>query len=149
MKLSAVCIFAIVALASAASIPQYDGPTYELKRITERDAYPEGYPGADPEGYPAADPEGYPAAYANAVGNAAAEPDPYAVANALANAASDAAGQLDSNGVALADDDYNRPRRFTCNVLRWFNVGNAACSMRCRVQRRKGGRCQNGVCICR
>ncbi|XP_078051975.1 uncharacterized protein LOC144478131, partial [Augochlora pura] len=124
---------------------QYDGPTYELKRISERDA--------DPEGYPATDPEGYPAAYANAVGNAAAEPDPYAVANAIANAASDAAGQPESNGVALADDDYNRSRRFTCDVLsfqtRWFRVGNMACALRCRVQRRKGGRCQNGVCICR
>nr|XP_033324520.1 defensin-like [Megalopta genalis] len=142
MKFFAVYIFAIVAYASAASIPQYDGPTYELKHISERDAHPEAYP----EGYP----EAYADGYADAIGNAVANPNAYAVANAVPNAA----GQPHPNGVAFADDDdYNRSRRFTCDVLSvqtaWFSTNHAACALRCLAQRRRGGRCENGVCICR
>ncbi|XP_053989250.1 defensin-2-like [Hylaeus volcanicus] len=46
-----------------------------------------------------------------------------------------------------------RHRRVTCDVLSfatlWITVNDAACATRCLTQGRKGGRCQDGVCICR
>ncbi|KOC64008.1 Defensin-2, partial [Habropoda laboriosa] len=46
-----------------------------------------------------------------------------------------------------------RERRVTCDILslssKWLSINHAACATRCLAQRRKGGRCQNGVCICR
>ncbi|XP_054016322.1 defensin-2-like [Hylaeus anthracinus] len=46
-----------------------------------------------------------------------------------------------------------RHRRVTCDVLSfatlWVTVNDAACATRCLTQGRKGGRCQDGVCICR
>ncbi|XP_053989249.1 defensin-2-like [Hylaeus volcanicus] len=46
-----------------------------------------------------------------------------------------------------------RHRRVTCDVLSfatlWITVNDAACATRCLTQGRKGGRCQDGVCVCR
>ncbi|XP_076752455.1 defensin 2 [Xylocopa sonorina] len=46
-----------------------------------------------------------------------------------------------------------RHRRVTCDVLSastlWFTANDSACAVRCLAQGRKGGRCENGVCICR
>ncbi|XP_017791531.1 PREDICTED: defensin-2-like [Habropoda laboriosa] len=46
-----------------------------------------------------------------------------------------------------------RERRVTCDVLswqsQWLSINHSACAVRCLTQRRKGGRCQDGVCICR
>ncbi|XP_015434719.1 PREDICTED: defensin-2-like [Dufourea novaeangliae] len=52
-----------------------------------------------------------------------------------------------------ADDSVSRPRRVTCDILswesQWFSFKHSACAFRCMVQGRRGGRCQNGVCVCR
>ncbi|XP_076648713.1 defensin 2 [Halictus rubicundus] len=123
MKLFAfLCVFVTIAYASAASIPQDDGPSYQLKSISERDADPDAY--AD------------------------------AISDAVAYAIAEAGGLPGPNAVGLPDDDVNsRPRRFSCDVLsftsKWFSPNHAACATRCLFQRRRGGRCQNGVCICR
>ncbi|XP_076636481.1 defensin 2 [Colletes latitarsis] len=52
--------------------------------------------------------------------------------------------------------DFEKPirhRRVTCDVLSfqtlWFGVNDSACAVRCLSQGRKGGRCENGVCVCR
>ncbi|OAD53675.1 Defensin-2 [Eufriesea mexicana] len=46
-----------------------------------------------------------------------------------------------------------RHRRVTCDVLswqsQWLSVNHSACALRCLAQRRKGGHCENGVCVCR
>ncbi|KAG6796338.1 defensin-2 precursor [Apis mellifera caucasica] len=46
-----------------------------------------------------------------------------------------------------------RHRRVTCDVLswqsKWLSINHSACAIRCLAQRRKGGSCRNGVCICR
>ncbi|XP_076242889.1 defensin-2-like [Calliopsis andreniformis] len=51
------------------------------------------------------------------------------------------------------DTDLSRPRRVTCDLLsfasKWLSVNHSACAFRCLTQRRRGGRCQNGVCVCR
>ncbi|XP_031849962.1 defensin 2 [Nomia melanderi] len=104
MKLYIVlCVFVIIGyISTVSSVPYaaYDGPTYELKRIQERDADPDDImPDAD------------------------------------------------------LDDSLSRPRRVTCDVLswqsKWFSFNHSACALRCLTQKRRGGRCQNGVCVCR
>ncbi|XP_076296444.1 defensin 2 [Lasioglossum baleicum] len=135
MKLFAVlCVFVVISYASAASIPQDDGPSYELKRVDERDA----------------DADAYADAISDAVASAIAEAGGFAGPNAFAGPIAFA----DPKAAALPDDDVNsRPRRFSCDVLsftsKWFSVNHAACATRCLFQRRRGGRCQNGVCVCR
>ncbi|OXU26905.1 hypothetical protein TSAR_014290 [Trichomalopsis sarcophagae] len=46
-----------------------------------------------------------------------------------------------------------RARRFSCDVLsfqsKWVSPNHSACAVRCLAQRRKGGKCKNGVCVCR
>ncbi|XP_076663573.1 defensin 2 [Andrena cerasifolii] len=46
-----------------------------------------------------------------------------------------------------------RHRRVTCDVLswqsQWLSINHSACAIRCLAQRRKGGSCRDGVCICR
>nr|BAI81896.1 defensin [Apis cerana japonica] len=55
---------------------------------------------------------------------------------------------MDSNEPLLL-----RHRRVTCDVLswqsKWLSINHSACAIRCLAKRRKGGRCKNGVCICR
>ncbi|XP_033324514.2 uncharacterized protein LOC117219453 [Megalopta genalis] len=165
-----LCIFFIVAHASTASISQNNEPTYGLRRLHKR--------AADPDADAAAYADAYAEAYANAVANALARATGLSNADAIANAVAEAAGLSNSNPVpnaaanavalpsaepiALPDDDDDddddgddvmRPRRFTCDVLSvetaWFSVNHAACAVRCLAQRRRGGRCENGVCICR
>ncbi|XP_033324438.2 uncharacterized protein LOC117219404 [Megalopta genalis] len=130
--LSALCIFVIVAQASAASIPQDDRPMYGLGRLNER--------AADP----GADPAAYAEAYANAFANA--------VAKAMALSSAEPIALPDDND-GQDYDDVMRPRRFTCDVLsfstKWFGAHHAACAAKCLTQRRWGGSCKNGVCVCR
>ncbi|XP_078046273.1 uncharacterized protein LOC144474822 [Augochlora pura] len=165
-----LCI--IVAYASAASVPQEVGPTYGLRRLYKRSADPV----ADPAAYADAYAEAYANAVASALANAAGLSNADAIANAVARAAglpdADSLPSAEANAMALpsaeplaipddddddgdddGDDDVMRPRRFTCDVLSvqttWFSANHAACAVRCLFQRRKGGRCQNGVCVCR
>ncbi|KAG5320355.1 DEF2 protein, partial [Acromyrmex heyeri] len=46
-----------------------------------------------------------------------------------------------------------RNRRVTCDLLswksKWLSINHSACAARCLSQRRKGGRCRNGICVCR
>ncbi|XP_076162610.1 defensin 2 [Ptiloglossa arizonensis] len=56
----------------------------------------------------------------------------------------------------VAGEDSEGPirhRRVTCDVLSvatlWVTVNDSACAVRCLTQGRKGGRCENGVCVCR
>ncbi|XP_012144480.1 defensin 2 [Megachile rotundata] len=46
-----------------------------------------------------------------------------------------------------------RQRRVTCDVLswqsQWFTVNHSACAIKCLAQRRRGGSCRGGVCVCR
>nr|AFJ22694.1 defensin 2-2a3 precursor [Nasonia vitripennis] len=46
-----------------------------------------------------------------------------------------------------------RDRRFSCDVLslqsKWVSPNHSACAVRCLAQRRKGGKCKNGDCVCR
>ncbi|KAL0123819.1 hypothetical protein PUN28_005979 [Cardiocondyla obscurior] len=46
-----------------------------------------------------------------------------------------------------------RNRRVTCDLLswqsKWLSINHSACAARCLAQRRRGGRCRNGICVCR
>ncbi|OXU26901.1 hypothetical protein TSAR_014286 [Trichomalopsis sarcophagae] len=55
--------------------------------------------------------------------------------------------------LSLVEQPSFRARRFTCDVLSfksmWVSPNHSACAVRCLAQRRKGGKCKNGVCVCR
>ncbi|XP_017888466.1 defensin-2-like [Ceratina calcarata] len=66
------------------------------------------------------------------------------------------ADENEEMGTAIADESTESPlrhRRVTCDVLswssKWLSINHSACAVRCLAQRRKGGRCMNGVCVCR
>ncbi|KAG7208426.1 hypothetical protein KM043_014656 [Ampulex compressa] len=46
-----------------------------------------------------------------------------------------------------------RQRRVTCDLLsfesKWLTVNHSACAASCLAQRRRGGRCRDGICVCR
>ncbi|XP_050453530.1 defensin-2-like [Cataglyphis hispanica] len=46
-----------------------------------------------------------------------------------------------------------RHRRITCDLLswqsKWLTINHSACAAKCLAQRRRGGRCRDGICICR
>ncbi|GAB1862119.1 Defensin prepropeptide [Camponotus japonicus] len=46
-----------------------------------------------------------------------------------------------------------RNRRVTCDLLswqsQWLTINHSACAAKCLVQRRRGGRCRDGICVCR
>ncbi|RLU19863.1 hypothetical protein DMN91_008422 [Ooceraea biroi] len=46
-----------------------------------------------------------------------------------------------------------RQRRVTCDLLswqsKWLSINHSACAAKCLAQRRRGGRCRDGICICR
>ncbi|CAL1682339.1 unnamed protein product [Lasius platythorax] len=46
-----------------------------------------------------------------------------------------------------------RQRRVTCDLFswqsKWFTINHSACAAKCLLQRRRGGRCRDGICICR
>ncbi|XP_029679874.1 defensin-2-like [Formica exsecta] len=46
-----------------------------------------------------------------------------------------------------------RHRRITCDLLswqsKWLTINHSACAAKCLAQRRQGGRCRDGICICR
>ncbi|KOX75237.1 Defensin-2, partial [Melipona quadrifasciata] len=66
-------------------------------------------------------------------------------------------GTNDEATETVGDDSTDlaplRHRRVTCDVLsfqsKWLSVNHSACAVRCLAQRRKGGSCRNGVCVCR
>nr|DAA35072.1 TPA_exp: defensin-1a [Harpegnathos saltator] len=53
----------------------------------------------------------------------------------------------------MAEEVPIRQRRVTCDLLswtsKWFSFNNSACAAKCLVQRRRGGSCSGGVCVCR
>ncbi|KAF3423680.1 hypothetical protein E2986_12838 [Frieseomelitta varia] len=66
-------------------------------------------------------------------------------------------GTNDEATETVGDDSIDlaslRHRRVTCDVSsfqsKWLNVNfHSACTVSCLAQRRKGGSCRNGVCIC-
>ncbi|XP_020279111.1 defensin-2-like [Pseudomyrmex gracilis] len=46
-----------------------------------------------------------------------------------------------------------RQARLTCDVFswqsKWLSINHSACAMKCLFQGRRGGRCRDGVCVCR
>uniref|UniRef100_A0A348G6A9 Defensin2 n=1 Tax=Odontomachus monticola TaxID=613454 RepID=A0A348G6A9_ODOMO len=58
----------------------------------------------------------------------------------------------ESNDMSMGDAPI-RQRRVTCDLLswqsKWFSFNHSACAVKCLAQRRRGGRCIDGVCICR
>ncbi|XP_020279144.1 defensin-2-like [Pseudomyrmex gracilis] len=46
-----------------------------------------------------------------------------------------------------------RQARVTCDLLswqsQWLSINHSACAAKCLAQRRRGGRCRDGICICR
>ncbi|XP_012537462.1 defensin-2 [Monomorium pharaonis] len=46
-----------------------------------------------------------------------------------------------------------RNRRVTCDLLswqsKWLTINHSACAAKCLAQRRRGGRCRDGICVCR
>ncbi|XP_014476235.1 PREDICTED: defensin-2-like [Dinoponera quadriceps] len=52
-----------------------------------------------------------------------------------------------------SDIGSTRMRRLTCDVFsfqsQWVSPNHSACAIKCVFQGRKGGTCQNGVCVCR
>ncbi|XP_071581677.1 defensin-2 [Temnothorax nylanderi] len=46
-----------------------------------------------------------------------------------------------------------RNRRVTCDLLswqsKWLSINHSACAGKCLVQGRRGGRCRDGICVCR
>ncbi|NP_001280500.1 defensin-2-like precursor [Nasonia vitripennis] len=59
----------------------------------------------------------------------------------------------DLSDLTLVEQPSFRARRFTCDVLSfksmWVSPNHSACAVRCLAQRRKGGKCKNGDCVCR
>ncbi|XP_012228482.1 defensin-2 [Linepithema humile] len=63
--------------------------------------------------------------------------------------------------VTVDEPEYNeesdqapiRSRRVTCDLLswqsKWLTINHSACAAKCLAQRRRGGRCRDGICICR
>ncbi|KAK9307656.1 hypothetical protein QLX08_002069 [Tetragonisca angustula] len=67
-------------------------------------------------------------------------------------------GTNDEATATVGDDSTDlaplRHRRVTCDVSsfqsKWLRVNfHSVCTVNCLAQRRKGGFCRNGVCICR
>ncbi|XP_029167825.1 defensin-2-like [Nylanderia fulva] len=63
---------------------------------------------------------------------------------------------------AIDDPGYDEPtsnnlspirhRRITCDLLSWqskWPTVDHRCAVKCLSQRRQGGRCQDGICVCR
>ncbi|KYN03246.1 PREDICTED: defensin-2 [Cyphomyrmex costatus] len=46
-----------------------------------------------------------------------------------------------------------RNRRVTCDLLswqsKWLSFNHTPCAAKCLMQRRKGGSCRDGICVCR
>ncbi|XP_015600536.1 defensin-2 [Cephus cinctus] len=62
---------------------------------------------------------------------------------------------VDTSG-GIADHTEEAPirhRRVTCDLFsfqsKWLTPNHTACAAKCIAQRRRGGRCSNGVCVCR
>nr|XP_034186846.1 defensin-2-like [Osmia lignaria] len=69
----------------------------------------------------------------------------------------DGSGGVEPRQVESSDESTDltplRQRRVTCDVLswqsQWFTVNHSACAIKCLAQRRRGGSCRGGVCVCR
>nr|A9XFZ7.1 RecName: Full=Defensin coprisin; Flags: Precursor [Copris tripartitus]ABP97087.1 coprisin [Copris tripartitus] len=53
----------------------------------------------------------------------------------------------------VQEEGLVRQKRVTCDVLSFeakgIAVNHSACALHCIALRKKGGSCQNGVCVCR
>ncbi|XP_017888632.1 defensin isoform X2 [Ceratina calcarata] len=50
----------------------------------------------------------------------------------------------------VAEERANRQRRVTCDLLSFKGIAeHSACAANCLSMGKAGGRCENGVCLCR